>query len=100
MSPVPRFAGSLSMWSMSPLDRDDPDLKVRRATLAGRWYPAPAHELERELRLFYESVPERAAGGSPTRAVVVPHAGYRFSGATAAHAYKALGGGGIARVIL
>jgi AmmeMemoRadiSam system protein B/AmmeMemoRadiSam system protein A len=100
MSSGPGFAGSLTMWSMPPSDRDDPDLKVRRATLAGRWYPAPADELERELRLFYESVPERPPARCPPRAVVVPHAGYRFSGATAAHAYKALGGTGIVRVLL
>ncbi len=59
--------------------------EVQPANLAGTWYPAdPA-----ELRAMVEGFLARAdVGPDPTvRAVVVPHAGYRYSGVTAGAAY-------------
>jgi len=55
---------------------------IRPARFAGSWYPGDPVELRAELRAAL------ATGATPTpaRALVLPHAGYRFSLATAAAA--------------
>jgi hypothetical protein len=72
----------------------------REATNAGTFYPADRGELDRMITGFLSSAV--APGNRRPRAVVVPHAGYAYSGPTAAHAYKAIqgGAGGIRRVVL
>lgn len=77
--------------------------RVRAAAVAGSFYPSdPA-----QLRAIVESMLEQArtAGDEPSKppkAIITPHAGYIYSGPTAAHAYLQLSGGraSIRRVIL
>ncbi|MDF1557722.1 MAG: MEMO1 family protein [ANME-2 cluster archaeon] len=60
---------------------------LRRPAVAGQFYPGTQKHLKRELnRCFAASVdqPKNVIGA------VVPHAGYTFSGPTAAHVYNAL----------
>lgn len=72
---------------------------VRPSVLAGAWYPGDADQLERMvLGYLREASPPEVQGD--VRAVIVPHAGYRYSGAVAAYAYKILEGRDISRVIL
>jgi AmmeMemoRadiSam system protein B len=63
---------------------------VKAPHLAGRWYPAEPDVLARTAR-------ELLAAGGPPRpgvfAVVVPHAAYQYSGATAGRGLAAAGGG-------
>jgi hypothetical protein len=81
------------------LEAGSPEAGVRPSVLAGTWYPGDAHELERMvLGYLREASPPEVQGD--VRAVIVPHAGYRYSGAVAAHAYKILQGMDISRVIL
>ena len=64
--------------------------KTRPAAVAGLFYPDDKQALEREIDGFLA-----AAKGEPIknlRGLVVPHAGYRYSGPTAAFAYKQLAG--------
>jgi AmmeMemoRadiSam system protein B len=64
---------------------------VRPPAVAGMFYPADAGALERQLAGFFE----RAVAGEhagPVRGVIAPHAGYIYSGATAAAAYSRLKG--------
>jgi AmmeMemoRadiSam system protein B len=64
-------------------------MQVRRSPLAGSWYPADAAELRNLVdRLLTESTPPPIDPACP--ALVVPHAGYRYSGAVAAAAYRLL----------
>ncbi|KAK1990337.1 memo-like protein [Colletotrichum falcatum] len=60
----------------------------------GKWYLADADKLSEQLDEFLANVPDQIDGkGLPVpgaRVVIAPHAGYTFSGATAAWAYKAL----------
>ena len=63
---------------------------AREAAFAGKFYPAE----KKELAAFVDSA--LAAAGEPklpgrVRAVIAPHAGYPYSGAVAAFAYKAIG---------
>ncbi|MFP6626914.1 MAG: AmmeMemoRadiSam system protein B [Deltaproteobacteria bacterium] len=79
-------------------------VRIRRAAVAGTFYPASERELESAIAGYLEEA--LAAGGdeysSPPKALVVPHAGYIYSGAVAATAYaRLLGTGGtIERVVL
>ncbi|CDQ12207.1 MEMO1 family protein Acife_2212 [Acidithiobacillus ferrivorans] len=77
---------------------------VRPAAVAGTFYPAKASVLRAEVaRLLAgaESADEAAAVAWP-KAIIVPHAGYVYSGAVAASAYALLakGRGHIRRVVL
>jgi MEMO1 family protein len=71
--------------------------EVRPPAVAGAFYPADRNELEREVRGFMSGAP--AAQGT-TVALVAPHAGYVFSGATAGKAFAALRGTHPQRVVL
>jgi hypothetical protein len=64
---------------------------IRRSVLAGEWYPAETRALAGMVRGFLDSAaaPESRAG---LRGLIVPHAGYAFSGRTAAFGYRALEG--------
>lgn len=63
---------------------------VRRSILAGTWYPADPKELRATLSGFLEraTVPDTLPPPDFLAGIVVPHAGIRYSGAVAAHAYK------------
>ncbi len=63
---------------------------IRPAAVAGVFYPGDATVLAREIdRLLGAARPERAA--CAPKMLVVPHAGYVYSGAVAAQAYALLG---------
>lgn len=57
---------------------------IQRASFAGSWYPGDAAELRAEVERLLGA--ERR-GDRAVRALVVPHAGYRYSGKTAGAAY-------------
>jgi MEMO1 family protein len=62
---------------------------TRPAAVAGLFYPAAPDALRADVRQFLAAAP-RVAVGRP-KILVVPHAGYVYSGATAASGYAALG---------
>jgi AmmeMemoRadiSam system protein B len=64
------------------------DMRVRPPGVAGSFYPGSRAELFDTVQtLMSEAGP---AKGPPPKAVIAPHAGYVFSGAVAASAYRAL----------
>jgi AmmeMemoRadiSam system protein B/AmmeMemoRadiSam system protein A len=70
--------------------------EVRPPAVAGAFYPASAGELENDVKTYL-----RGATGTPVpAAVIVPHAGYVFSAATAGKAFAGLAGAGFTRIIL
>jgi len=80
---------------MDPAELTDP----RPSPIAGSWYPGKPEVLRRiDWNLSGRAVvPEFE--GQPV-GVIVPHAGYIYSGLTAAHAFKALQGMRFTRVII
>ncbi len=64
-------------------------MKTRPAAVAGMFYPAETTTLERTVAELLAAVP---AGDDGAKAIIAPHAGYRYSGLTAAHAYRLLEG--------
>lgn len=65
------------------------ELSIRQPAVAGQFYPADPDRLQRQVQRYIHqaSLPEDLG---IVRAVVAPHAGYVYSGATAGHAFKAL----------
>jgi MEMO1 family protein len=75
--------------------------RVRRPAVAGTFYPADPAVLGAEVDALLTDAQESSAAGPP-KALVAPHAGYRYSGPIAASAYATLRGGSehVTRVIL
>ena len=63
--------------------------QLRESVLAGTWYPAQPDLLQEQLEGFLKRV-ESAERPDALIGLIVPHAGYRYSGPVAAHAYKLL----------
>lgn len=71
---------------------------VIRSPLAGAWYDADPERLRADLAEYLASVPTPSPTG--VCALIVPHAGYRYSGRVAAFGYRAVQGGTYRRVIV
>jgi hypothetical protein len=73
---------------------------VRPAAVAGLFYPAGAAELAEAVRACLRAAPSEA--GAPPWALIVPHAGYVYSGPIAGTAYARLAAlrGRVRRVVL
>lgn len=68
---------------------------IRQPAVAGMFYPGRPDELMEQIRILMESVDKNNinAGALPgISAIIAPHAGYIYSGQTAAHAYYLLAG--------
>ncbi len=73
-------------------------MRIHDAGLAGRWYPGDPGGLRAEVTRMLAAV--RRTMLERPRALVVPHAGYMYSGRVAAHAYALLQGVPFRRVLL
>jgi AmmeMemoRadiSam system protein B len=79
--------------------REEMGPDVRRPILAGTWYPADRIKLHETIQDVLDSVNPARPTGKIT-AVIVPHAGYMYSGRVAAHAYKLIAHEDFNRVIM
>ena len=75
--------------------------KALGPAVAGSWYPRSRDELAKLVDRLLETAAGRssAAAGSPA-GLVVPHAGFAYSGAVAASAFARVHAGGVDRVLL
>ncbi|DAZ94119.1 TPA: hypothetical protein N0F65_008983 [Lagenidium giganteum] len=64
-------------------------MRVRHASHAGSWYSDDREVLDGQLHEWLNDAQENTPNGKATtiRAIIAPHAGFRYSGPTAAHAY-------------
>ena len=72
---------------------------VRRAAVAGSWYPGSAAALAAEVDRYLDEASPGVTPGS-VDAVIAPHAGLMYSGPVAAWAYRAVQGGRYEAVVL
>ena len=63
-------------------------MRVREAAVAGYFYEAEAGRLQHHVNQLLAEDPD--IPGAVPEALIVPHAGYIYSGSTAAHAYRCL----------
>jgi MEMO1 family protein len=62
---------------------------IRRAAVAGSWYPGTPAALAREVDRHLATVPDEVVPGT-VQAIVAPHAGLMYSGPVAAWAYRSV----------
>jgi AmmeMemoRadiSam system protein B len=72
---------------------------VRPPVIAGSWYPGTERALTRTVDEYLATVEERPVPGV-LLGLIAPHAGYVYSGQTAAHAYRQLEGRPVETVVL
>ncbi len=79
-------------------------MSIRHAAVAGQFYPATAEKIEAMIahfnRLLDENVKDPSILQTKTQAVIVPHAGYVYSGFTANVAHRLLGNSKPERVVV
>jgi len=66
--------------------------EVREAVWAGQFYDADAGRLGAQIDRFLRNVPPQPDVRGEIKALIVPHAGYVYSGQTAAYAYSLVKG--------
>ena len=76
--------------------------RVRQSALAGGWYPGDPQQLADYADGLLEAVDTATPETSdvPVRALIAPHAGYQYSGATAAEVFARVRGREFKRVIV
>jgi hypothetical protein len=74
------------------------EMKIRKPSVAGMFYPEDNKELREIVNDFLKNVPKTDV--KKLRGLIVPHAGYSYSGRTAAYGYKILEGMKDVRVVL
>ena len=84
--------------TLSVLGGINPNGSFRRASDAGSFYPGDKNALKKMLDYFFAGVKTNV--DCRPYAIIVPHAGYVYSGQTAAYDYSVLEGKPIERVIL
>lgn len=65
------------------------EVRIREPAVAGQFYPGSRKQLVQTLQRLMEEVPYREFSGTP-KALIVPHAGYLYSGEVAAHGFALL----------
>jgi AmmeMemoRadiSam system protein B/AmmeMemoRadiSam system protein A len=95
---IASFLSGCQPKTKAPSPSARPALPVRPPAVAGQFYPADPEELKQQINQFLAKVP--ADQTAHPRLLIVPHAGYSFSGPVAAYAYKTLQGQTYSRVIL
>lgn len=73
--------------------------KLRPPAVAGAFYPGDSQTLKNQIKLFFKKTEIPKIKGQ-IQALIVPHAGYDFSGQVASYAYKILKGKSFDTVIL
>jgi len=73
--------------------------RVRDSALAGGWYPADPVQL-RDLVDGFLTAGKTESPQGPIRALIVPHAGYAYSGATAGQVFSLVKGRAYERVLI
>ncbi len=66
--------------------------EIRPADGAGRWYPDDPEELAKMVDAYLEQAGEPVRPGEKPAIIIVPHAGYIYAGAVAAHAFRQIQG--------
>jgi hypothetical protein len=76
--------------------------KIRKAVVGGQFYPGDENSLKQQIKECFldkrgcGELPEISRGEKKIKGLVVPHAGYIYSGAIASHAYFHLAKNGFA----
>ncbi|NEW83051.1 MAG: AmmeMemoRadiSam system protein B [Mariniphaga sp.] len=76
---------ALIIWISETSPQNHEVMKDRKPAVAGTFYPATNTALKHQMIILFENIPETTE--NDVAALIVPHAGYVFSGEVAASAY-------------
>ena len=76
------------------------EANVRYPFVSGEFYPADKNELSRMIDGFFAKVPSQRAVDGTVKMLILPHAGYIYSGQTAAYGYQLIKGHSYDTVVL
>lgn len=76
------------------------EMTTREPAFAGQFYPANKDQLQKEVNQHLANSKKIISRQEEVNILIVPHAGYRFSGSVAGAGYKQVQGQNINRVIL
>jgi AmmeMemoRadiSam system protein B len=68
-----------------------PQIDIRPSPIAGRWYSSDPHRLAEEIDAYIDQANTDSVSGEII-AIMVPHAGHRYSGPVAGYAFSAIRG--------
>ncbi len=74
--------------------------RIKRSTLAGTWYAAGERRLRQQVDELLAAAAQPAAASEPLSGLVVPHAGYVYSGRAAAVGYACLASTSYRRAVI
>lgn len=83
----------------SPQQNQSTEKHIRPAAKAGTWYTNDPDKLRQQITAFLDKAQKAEIDGQVV-GLVAPHAGYSFSGFTAAHAYKQAAGGNYKTIVI
>jgi AmmeMemoRadiSam system protein B/AmmeMemoRadiSam system protein A len=66
------------------------DDKVKQPNVSGQFYTADSQKLSMEIDQYLKNADIKGLLDKPIEVILVPHAGYMYSGAVAAHSFKAI----------
>ncbi|MBD3168628.1 MAG: AmmeMemoRadiSam system protein B [candidate division Zixibacteria bacterium] len=73
---------------------------TRYPAVDGRFYPGDKNRLKQKINQLLENVPDQPQVEGKIVSLIVPHAGYIYSGQTAAYGYKLISGLGYDAIII
>ena len=88
----------LTACSSEQANNDMPK-KIRQPAVAGQFYPSKPGAISEKIEKFLNQAPEQSVIGQ-IKAIIVPHAGYDYSGTVATYAFKQLQGRKINTVVI
>lgn len=91
--------GLLALFNAMPLHAGS----IREPVFAGKFYPADSKQLHQQIQKFLKEARQtdiQTPADKNLRALVMPHAGYIYSGRTAGHAARFLDGTDFSKVII
>jgi len=91
--------GSLSMAQISKGGKEMGMKEIREPAVAGAFYPDRPEVLTRDVKRYLENAKKEKVEGEIV-ALIVPHAGYMYSGQVAAYAYRLIEGKTFDSVVL
>ena len=90
----------IPIFCESDSSKRDTGIEVRKMAVQGQFYPATATVLESLVHTFLNNAKLVIPPDGDIRAIIVPHAGYPYSGGVASWSYRQLEGRKYKRIIL
>lgn len=85
---------------LSDSARQDDKKQVKKPAVADMWYPVNKNELQNMIQKFFDNVKPSIPAENKIYGIIAPHAGYQYSGQTAATAFKKIKGKSYKTVII